>query len=163
MPIEDLSSILQEHPFLHDLEPRHIQTLVSCASNQRFQTGEILCRQGEQADVFYLIRQGKVALGLHVPQSGVMRLETLGEGDILGWSWLVSPYLWHFDAQVVEPVRALVLDGKCLLNKSEQDHELGYQLLKRFASVMEQRVEAARLQLLDIYGKPKEVGARDRH
>ena len=163
MAIEDLSVILQQHPFLEGLEPRHVHTLVSCASNQRFQTGEHLCRQGEQADVFYLIRQGMVALELHVPHAGVVRLETLGEGDILGWSWLVSPYLWHFDAQVVEPVRALVLDGKCLRNKSEQDHDLGYELLKRFASLMEQRLEATRLQLLDVYGKPKEAAVRDRH
>jgi hypothetical protein len=76
----------------------------------------------------------------------------LGEGEILGWSWLIPPYNWHFDARAVELTRAIALDGKCLRNKCEQDHDLGYELLKRFAHIMEQRLQATRLQLLDVYG-----------
>ena len=151
--MENLSGLLKGHPFLEGLEPQYVDTLVSCASNQVFKPGERLCRQGEEANVFYLLRTGKVALEARVPPHGGVRIETIEEGEILGWSWLVSPYLWHFDATAVEQVRALVLDGRCLRKKCEDDHHLGYQLLKRFASLMEQRLESTRLQLLDIYGR----------
>ncbi len=161
MEIEDLSRVLREHPFLSELEPQHIATVVGCASNRRYAAGEFLCRQGEQADVFYLVREGLVAVELHTPQGGV-RIDTVNEGDVLGWSWLIAPYQWHFDARAVRPVRAIVLDAKCLRNKSEQDHDLGYHLLKTFSGLMEQRLQAARLQLLDIYGKGKEAPARAR-
>jgi CRP-like cAMP-binding protein len=93
-----------------------------------------------------------VALEIVAPQRGPIIVETLGEGDILGWSWLIPPYNWHFDARAVELTRAIALDGKCLRTKCEADHDLGYELLKRFTNIMEQRLEATRLQLLDIYG-----------
>ena len=163
MEIENLTHVLSTHPFLSGLDPRQIEEIVSCAKNQRFGEGEFMCREGEQADVFYLIRAGKVALELRVPPQGGLRIETLDEGDVLGWSWLVAPYVWHFDARVVHPVRAIVLDGKCLRNKCEEDHELGFQLLKRFSSLIEQRLQSTRLQLLDVYGMPKEAHIRVRH
>ena len=147
-----LERILKEHSFLAGLDPAHTATLVSCASNRRFGTGEYLAREGEQADAFYLIRSGKVALQIYGAQRGSVWVDTLEEGDILGWSWLIAPYRWHFDAVAVEPGLAIALDGKCLRNKCEQDHELGYQLLKRFAALMEQRLSATRLQVLDMYG-----------
>jgi CRP-like cAMP-binding protein len=151
---QSLEVVLRNHPFLSDLSPEHIQTLISCASNQRFATGDLVAREGTEADSFYLLRSGTVALQMHRPESGGITLNTLGEGDVLGWSWLVPPHRWHFDARAVEPVRAIALDGRCLRNKCEQDHELGYQLLKRFSTLIEDRLEATRLQLLDVYGVP---------
>ncbi|MBI1792022.1 MAG: cyclic nucleotide-binding domain-containing protein [Acidobacteria bacterium] len=152
MLLDTLEPVLKQHTFLIYLEPRHVETLVGCAGNRRFEPGEYLCREGEPADLFFLLRAGQVALEFRVPQRGPLRVETLGEGDVLGWSWLVAPHHWHFDARAVTPVRALALDGKCLRRKCEEDHELGYQLLKRFASLIERRLEATRLQLLDTYG-----------
>jgi len=152
MVTQSLEAVLRTHPFLADLSPEHVQTLISCASNQRFEKGHYVAREDTEADSFYLIRSGTVALQIHRPESGGLTLNTLGEGDILGWSWLVPPHRWHFDARAVEPVRAIALDGRCLRNKCEQDHELGYQLLKRFSTLIEERLEAARLQLLDVYG-----------
>jgi len=154
MVTQSLEAVLRTHPFLADLSPGHIQTLISCASNQRFEKGHYVAREDTEADSFYLIRSGTVALQIHRPESGGLTLNTLGEGDILGWSWLVPPHRWHFDARAVEPVRAIALDGRCLRTKCEQDHELGYQLLKRFSTLIEERLEAARLQLLDVYGVP---------
>jgi CRP-like cAMP-binding protein len=156
MVIENLERILREHPFLKDLKAEHVETLVGCASNRKFSPGEYLAREGDQADEFFLIREGQVVLEIYVPQRGGLRLETLGEGEILGWSWLVQPYRWHYDARAVTQVRALALDGKCLRQKSETDFELGYRLFQRFATIMEQRLEAARLQLLDVY-RPEKV------
>jgi CRP-like cAMP-binding protein len=76
----------------------------------------------------------------------------LAAGEVLGWSWLIPPYHWKFDARAIEQTRALALDGKCLRTKCEEDHDLGYELLKRFAQIMEERLQATRLQLLDVYG-----------
>jgi CRP-like cAMP-binding protein len=150
--METLEPILAEHPFLKDLDRHHLELIVGCASNVRFDPGSYIFREGEEAHQFYIIRHGKVALEIVAPQRGPLIVETLDEGDILGWSWLIPPYNWHFDARAIDLTRAIALDGKCLRTKCEEDHHLGYELLKRFAHIMEQRLEATRLQLLDIYG-----------
>jgi CRP-like cAMP-binding protein len=148
MTMETLRGILAEHPFLSGLEDRHLDLLVGCASNVRFDAGQFILREGEEANQFYLIRHGKVALEVFAPGHGPIIILTLGESEVLGWSWLVPPYRWKFDARAVERTRAIVLDGKCLRTKSEQDHDLGYELLKRFAHIIEKRLAATILQLL---------------
>jgi CRP/FNR family cyclic AMP-dependent transcriptional regulator len=150
--METLEGILSAHPFFHDLPPRHLGLLIGCASNVRFEPGQFLFRTGEEANQFFLIRHGRVALEITAPGRRPLTLQTLGEGEILGWTWLIPPYHWMFDAQAIEQTRAVALDGRCLRGKCEADHDLGYELLKRFAQVMEQRLVAARLQLLDVYG-----------
>jgi CRP/FNR family transcriptional regulator, cyclic AMP receptor protein len=150
--VETLRPILAEHPFFKGLETHYIELIVGCSSNVRFDAGETLFRAGEEANEFYLVRHGKVALEVFTPGRGPVTIQTIGEGEILGWSWLIPPYYWHFDARAVELTRAIALDGKCLRNKCEQDHDLGYQLLKRFAHIIVQRLEATSLQLLDVYG-----------
>jgi CRP-like cAMP-binding protein len=149
--METLERLIGEHAFFAGLESRYLALLVSCASNLRFDGGQMIFREGEDANQFYLIRQGNVAIELHSPTRGSLTVQSLGAGEVLGWSWLVPPYRWRFDGRVVEPTRALALDGKCLRTKCEQDHDLGYELFKRFAQVMTQRLEATRLQLLDVY------------
>jgi CRP-like cAMP-binding protein len=149
--METLQNILAEHPFAHGLEDRYLQLLTGCASNVRFDAGELVFREGQEANQFYLIRQGKLAVELFAAGRGAITIQTVGDGDVLGWSWLIPPFRWQFDARAVEPTRALALDGKCLRKKSEDDHSLGYELLKRVAHIMEQRLEATRLQLLNVY------------
>jgi CRP-like cAMP-binding protein len=149
---ESLERILGEHPFFGGMEEPYLQLFVDCASNVRFNAGEMIFREGEEANTFYLIRHGRVALETSAPQRGSVIIETLGEGNVLGWSWLVAPFRWRFDARAMEPIRAIALDGRCLRGRSEEDHDLGYELMKRCAQVMEQRLQAARLQLLDVYG-----------
>lgn len=85
------------------------------------------------------------------PQRPPVIVETLEGGDILGWSWLVPPHFWRLDARALEPVRAVALDGACLRRKCEENHELGYEILKRFAHIMEQRVQSLRIQIVDVY------------
>jgi CRP/FNR family cyclic AMP-dependent transcriptional regulator len=150
--METLEPILAEHPFIKGLEPHHVQLIVGCASNMRFDAGQFMLREGEEANQFYIIRKGKVALEVFSPEKGPIIIDTLGDGEVLGWSWLIPPYHWRFDARAVELTRAIALDGKCLRNKCEEDHDLAYELLKRFAHLMEERLEATRLQLMDIYG-----------
>ncbi len=149
--METLEPILAQHPFLQGLEKRHLELIVGCASNVRFEAGKFLFRSGEEANHFYIVRHGKVALEVHSPQRGPIVIETVSEGEVLGWSWLFPPNYWRFDARAVEMTRAIALDGKCLRNKCEQDHDLGYELMKRFANIIDRRLMATRLQLLDIY------------
>jgi CRP/FNR family cyclic AMP-dependent transcriptional regulator len=151
MKMENLERILAEHLFFAGLEPRYFQLLVGCASNVRFDAGQTIFREGEQANQFFLIRHGRVALDIYGAERGTITIETLDEGDVLGWSWLVPPYHWQFDARAVELTRAIALDGKCLREKSEKDHDLGYELLMRFVHIIEQRLQATRLQLLNVY------------
>jgi CRP/FNR family cyclic AMP-dependent transcriptional regulator len=151
--MESLEGILAEHPFFSGLEPRYLQLAVGCASNVRFNAGEFVFQAGEEANHFYLIRAGRVGLEVFAPGRGSLAIETLETGDILGWSWLIPPYAWRFDARAVEMTRAIALDGKCLRAKCEEDHDLGYELLKRIAAILGQRLDATRFRLLDIYGQ----------
>jgi CRP-like cAMP-binding protein len=152
--METLERILAAHPFFRDLAPVHLALLVGCATNVRFDGGAFLFRTGEEANRFFLLREGAVALEAAAPGKPPLVVQTLGAGEILGWSWLVPPYHWVFDARALEPTRAIALDGKCLREKCEADHDLGYELLKRIAHILWERLEAARLQLLDAYAPP---------
>lgn len=146
-----LEPIIAEHPFFADLEPRYTNLVVGCASNVRFRSGEYIFKEGGAANEFYLIRAGRVALEIFAPQHKPIMVETLREGDILGWSWLVPPYKRRFHAHALEDTRAIALDGKCLRGKCEQNHDLGYELLKRVAETLSERLEVTRFQLLDVY------------
>ncbi len=149
--MENLEKILSEHPFFEGIEKAYLDILAGCASNVRFEAGAYLGREGEDATSFFLIRKGKVALEIRTPQRPPLVILTLEDGDILGFSWLVPPHLWRFDMRAVAPVRALALDGRCLRRKCNENHDLGYELLKRFAYVVDNRLQATRLQLLDVY------------
>jgi len=149
--MDTLERIIAEHPFFAGLESYYTGLLVGCGANVRFQPGAYIFKEGEEANEFYLIRSGRVALEVFAPQHKPVVIETLEEGDILGWSWLLPPYLWKFHAHAIQDTRAIALDGKCLRTKCEQNHDLGYEVLKRFAQIMERRLEATRLQLLDVY------------
>ena len=153
--METLEGLIAEHPLFKGLEMRHLQFLVGCASNVRFEPGQFVFREGEEANQCYLIRHGKVTLEIDAPPRGSIIIQTLGEGDVLGWSQLFPPYRWKFSARSIELTRAIALDGKCLREKSEEDHDLGYELLKRFARVIQERLQATRLQLINIYAAGK--------
>ncbi len=150
--MENLSKIIAEHPFLNELAKEHIDLITGCASNVVFKPNEFLFSEGDSADHFYIIRHGRVVIQTHVPERGTIDIQTRGEGDITGWSWLVPPYRWHFDAKATELTRAVKFDGKCLREKLENDHSLGYELMRRFTLIMAERLEATRLQLMDVYG-----------
>lgn len=149
--METLKSVLQDHLFVRGLDERYVQLMEGCASNAVFKAGEFVFREGGAADQFYLIRHGNVALEIFAAERGSITVMTVGEGEVLGWSWLFPPYQWRFDARATELTRAIALDGKCLRQKCEQDHELGYELMKRVVQVVEQRLQATRLQLLNVY------------
>ena len=152
--MKTLEPILAKHPFFAGFEPRYMQLITGCASNVRFPVGATIFREGELASTFYIIRQGKVALEAAAAQRGSLVILTIEDGEVLGWSWLFPPYRWHFNARALEETRAIALDGICLREKGEADHDFGYELVKRVALIMMERLQATRLQALDIYNVP---------
>ena len=149
--MQSLEAILAEHPFFEGLDPRYMPLITGCASNVRYKSGEYLFHEGEPAGQFYIIRQGNVALETHDARRGTIVIETIAAGEVLGWSWLFPPYRWHFSARTLQETRAVALDGTCLRAKGEADHDLGYELAMRVARIMMERLQATRLQLLDVY------------
>ena len=149
--METLRGLLVAHPFFSDFPKAYLELVVGCASNMRFGAGEFIFREGEEANQFYLLREGKVALQILSERRGPLNIQTLSGGDILGWSWLFPPYRWKFSARTIDPTRAFAMDGQCLREKAERDHDLGYELLKRFSRVFETRLETVRLQLANVY------------
>ena len=151
MSMKEIDALLREHPFFKDMTEDHIAILAGCASNVNFKKEEVIFRQDEKADTFYIIKEGRVTVDI-VTTSEVVRVQTLEKNDVLGWSWFFPPHVWHFDAMAVEPVRAFAMDAKCLRDKCEADTDLGYDLLKRFSSIVVNRLEATRLQTIDMFG-----------
>lgn len=147
-----MQDIIADHPFFEGLDPRLIELAAGCAQNARFEPGQYLFREGESADRFYTLRHGKVAIEVFSPQRGPITLQTVSPGELVGWSWLFPPYRCLFDARAIEIVRATQFDGTCLRKKCESDPALGYELMKRLAHIVSQRLETTRLQLLDVYG-----------
>ena len=151
-PVETLEPLLRSHEFFQGLDPGYFPLLVGCASNVRFGEGTWLFREGQPANQFFLIRHGKVALEIAAPGYGSITVQTVGEGDVVGFSWLVRPYTWQLDARALAPTVAISLDGVCLRGKCEEDTRLGFDLMQCVAAVAVRRLQAARLQLLDVYG-----------
>lgn len=150
--IRTLESLLADHAFFKDMDPGCISFMAGCGGNVNFDAGQYLFHEGEPADHFYLVRHGKVALETFVPERGPLVIQTIAEGDVLGWSWLFPPYRWRFDARAMEVTRAVAFDGACLREKSHEDYRLGCELMERFAQIVVERLQATRLQLLDVYG-----------
>lgn len=148
-----LGTLLEEHPFFKDLPPNEIEFIAGCGKNVVFNEGQYLFREGEAADQFFIIRHGRVALEIFIPERGPLVTETVGEGDVLGWAWLFPPYRWSSDARALATVRAVALDGACLRAKCEEDLRLGYELMRRFAQIIMLRLHSTRVRLLDIYGR----------
>ena len=152
--METLEPILKGHSFFKDLPEKYINFIIGCTTHVVFKAGESILKEGDSADKFYLIRSGKVAICIEEPRE--ITIQTIHEGDILGWSWLVPPYRYRFSAKAAENTRALALDGKCLREKCEKNSELGYELMKRLVNVFAERLEATRLQLLNVYSTDAE-------
>ena len=150
--MKTMDALIAEVPALAGLRPEQNELIAGCATNARATAGEYLFREGQQADVFYAIRHGSLALELHVPARDAVTIETLGAGDLVGWSWLFPPHRWEFDGRAREDTALISFDGACLRGKCDADHELGYELMKRFAEVIIARLQATRLRLLDVYG-----------
>jgi len=150
--MQTIDELLADIDVFRGLSDEHLDLIAGCALNRTFAAGDRLLTENEQADAFFAIRHGTVAIETYVPQRGGVTIETLHGGDVLGWSWLFPPYRTTFDARALGVVRTISFDGTCLRQKCDDDPQLGYELMKRFAAVMVERLQATRLRLLDVYG-----------
>ncbi|MBI4027494.1 MAG: cyclic nucleotide-binding domain-containing protein [Verrucomicrobia bacterium] len=146
-----LESLLAGHPFLKEMTPAHLQLIQGCASMVRFSRDQIVFRECEEAHVGYLISEGRVALETFADSHGRVTIQSVGPGEVVGWSWLIPPHHWRFNARATEPAQAIALDGQSLRSKCETDHDLGYELLKRLSRITAERLEMTRLQLVALY------------
>ncbi|CAN5217521.1 cyclic nucleotide-binding domain-containing protein [soil metagenome] len=152
--IGGMDRIVREHRFFADLDEATISLIAGCARNVTFRPDEYLFHTGDPADEFFLVRHGRVAIEIVAPGHRAMTIQTVGEGEIAGVSWLVPPYKWVHDARAMEVVRAIGMDARCLRQKCDADHHVGYAMMLRFVPLLIGRLQATRMQLLDVYGTP---------
>jgi CRP-like cAMP-binding protein len=148
---DTIRDIIVAHPFFKNLNPRYVHLLADCASFERFGPGQDIFREGQQADRFYIIHKGRVALETFVPRSGPTTVQTIDAGGALGWSWLYSPYQWQFSARAVDPVEAVAFGASSLREKAEENHDFGYELLVRTGRVMLETLQGTRRKLVEFY------------
>ncbi|MCC7405166.1 MAG: cyclic nucleotide-binding domain-containing protein [Bdellovibrionales bacterium] len=152
MKSAEIKALLLAQPLFKGLDETQLSSLASEAKVKSFRAGQYLAHEGESADAFYLLLDGRVEI---LTDAGAKKqvLQTIGPGEVFGWSWIVPPYRWNFDARAAVASRALVLAGQPLRVRCEEDPRFGYQLMKRFATIMVSRLRATRLQVLDVYGR----------
>jgi CRP/FNR family transcriptional regulator, cyclic AMP receptor protein len=149
---QTLEHVLHGHEFFAGMDPAYLALIAGCARNVVFDDGRFLFREGDPAETFYLVREGAVGLEITAP-GRVLTLQTLGTGEVAGFSWLMGPHRWQFDGRAVGRVHAIEIDGACLRAKCDADPRLGYDLMQRFATLATRRLQATRLQILDVYGR----------
>jgi CRP/FNR family transcriptional regulator, cyclic AMP receptor protein len=148
---ESMATRVALHPFLAGMSRNHLALLTDCAIPVRFKKGQTILREGEMANRFYLIESGRVILESGEGFGEPVVVESIGAGDLLGWSWMFPPYVWHFTARAAESTSAIFFYGTILREYCEKDHSLGYELLKRITPVMMKRLQAARKKMLSVY------------
>lgn len=151
--MKQIFDLIREHNFFNDLSEEQIAFIAGCGKNVVFKEGDTIANPGDEADFFYLIRDGQVAISLEMISGKPFIIQTFGKNEILGLSWLIPPYRWTITAKAVYTTHAIALDGSCLRKKCEEDSLLGYKLMQHLVTTLVAREEAARLRILDVYGK----------
>lgn len=144
-----MTASIQEHPFFQGMTGSHLKTLADCAMPTEFTKDQVIFRENDLANRFYLIEKGKVALEFRNEAGKLVFVETVGAGDALGWSWLFPPYMWHFTARALEKTTAVFFYGTRLREACEEDHDFGYEVIRRMAQVAIRRLETTRRHVLD--------------
>ena len=146
---QSIAEYLSSHDFFSELGDEVLEFIAQHTSTHKLKKGEILFQQSERADKFYVIRSGKISIQIPAVMGPTLELQSLGENQILGWSWLIPPYKWNFQSKAEEDSELLEFDGTAILERCEQDPKFGYELLKRFTTLMSSRLEAARQKMMD--------------
>ena len=149
--MENLASIILGHPFWQGLNRQHFDLLIPGATWGRFSAGEIIAREGEEAHQFHLLLRGEVAVETSIPGEGPVAIQTLREGDAVGWSWLFPPYHWHFTCRALTEVETIVWDTRILRARAEENPAFGYELARRMSNLLLQRLHATQMQLVDYF------------
>lgn len=143
-----LLAILVEQPFFEGFKPEQLKELAKDAVRVRFTKGDFLFHEWQEAEWFYLLCDGHVAIETFIEDQGPTTIQTLGKAEVLGWSCLVPPHFWRFNARALENIQVVAIDGKVLRDRCENDHDFGYEILKRISIVTAQRLELTRLSLV---------------
>jgi len=151
---QSIEDYLPTHAFFSELDDNFMKFLTDSATELKIKKGDVLFQQGERADKFYLLRNGQVSVQVPALMGPTLEIQTLGEDQILGWSWLIPPYRWNFQARALEDSDLLEFDGSAILARCEEDPKFGYELLKRFAALMSERLDAARQKTMDEWNPP---------
>ena len=149
-----IREIVSGNSFFTGMKEDHLDFLVSTAHFASAKAGEFLFRQGEPAKTFYLALSGEVVVEVHAIQGPGLRLQTLSAGQMIGWSWLIDPYRWDFQARVVSDSDMIEFDGEAILAQCEKDNAFGYDLFKRFTHMMSERLSSARRKMIDQWDAP---------
>jgi CRP/FNR family transcriptional regulator, cyclic AMP receptor protein len=151
---QSIGDYLSTRAFFSELDQDYMKFLADSATEMRIKKGDVLFQQGERADKFYLLRKGQVSVQVPALMGPVLEIQTLGEGQMLGWSWLIPPYRWNFQARALEDSDLLEFDGSAILARCEKDPKFGFELFKRFAALMSERLDAARQKMMDAWNPP---------
>ncbi|MDH5354752.1 MAG: cyclic nucleotide-binding domain-containing protein [Gammaproteobacteria bacterium] len=154
MSEQSINDYLSSHPFFDKLDEDFLQFVSNSATELQLKKGDILFRQGELADKFYLLREGQISVQVPAIVGPALEIQSLSKGQILGWSWLMPPYRWHFLARVEEDSDLIEFDGISILAHCEEDPKFGYELFKHFAALMSERLEVARQKMMDQWNPP---------
>ena len=149
---EVTASSLATHPFLRGMTASHLETLAATATPVSFPARHRIMEDGGNADRFWLIRSGQVALDMFVPGNGRVVIESVGIGEVLGWSWLIPPYQWAFGAVTVGPVQAFEFDAAAVRARCATDHRFGYDITERMLRVLAHRLRTTRVRLATVCG-----------
>ncbi len=144
-----MEEILSGNRFFAGLAPEQIEYLARHAERRRLAKDQVLFRHGDAARHFYLVLEGELTVEVAAIEGPALTLQTLGPDAVVGWSWLIPPYKWHFQARAEAPTEVLEFDGAEILARCEQDPKLGYELLKRFSGLMSERLQFARRKMMD--------------
>ncbi|MBM4300700.1 MAG: cyclic nucleotide-binding domain-containing protein [Deltaproteobacteria bacterium] len=150
--MDTMAPILAAHPFCKGLDSRYLKLILECASRETFTPGQLLCQDNQEARKFYVIHHGRVAVEIYRARRGAVTIQTIGEGEVLGWLWFDQPYHWHLDARALDLTRVISLEVQCLLDRCAQDHGFGYEIMRRYAHRLAVQFRATKAQLADFYG-----------
>ena len=131
--------LIATHPLWHDMQPKHLLALEHCAHLIAYERGDWIGRVGESAEFFYLITGGCAELSLPINEADSVPIMRLNKQAMIGWSWLYVPFEWQYDVQAVTTLDAIAFNVECVRAMLEADHELGFQLMKRFGTVIQER------------------------
>jgi CRP/FNR family cyclic AMP-dependent transcriptional regulator len=145
-----LANAIAAHRFAANMKPEHLKRLTDAAMFKQFERDEVVFHEGEPANRFYLICSGKISLESGGDGESAPLVQLVGEGEVLGWSWLFPPYYWHFSARTVEPAETIFFYGTRLRAQCEEDAEFGYELMKRMAAIVIKRLQISRVQSLQL-------------
>ncbi len=149
---ETVEGILGDHAFLSGLPEGTVELIAGCARRVEVQPDGYVLREGEATDTLYLVQRGRVAIEVHQPGHGGVAIETVGPGSTVGLSWISPPFRWQFDARAVDEVTLVAIDVARLRAEFERNPVIGYAVLDRLAARLVDRLQATRLQLLDLHG-----------